>query len=349
MRITIILVFILFFSTGCSSWVDKAGYQKKEVTEFAIAKLQKEKTIAVQKAVEEVIIAKDVYTNKILENFQYASDWLYGARLGVELVPDKTRLWNIIDNRLQTSASYAPAPSRKALEEMNKTLKEELDTVKISNEELDKKYQTERNKADIAVKKQASNLLVITEKENQIKEIDAKFQLALDAKQSELNNANNIIIANEKQKSEDKIYIEKNKRLIMSVCGALALAALAGAIWSPVSKKEFGIFAAVLGTITIIIPFVQPAHVAIGAGVIFLIIIGFIVKKYGVAQKSSENLINFVQTIKDTKPEIYNQIKTDLVDANSKYSTNSEGKTVKVEDKTVEKHVESVLKDYEKL
>ena len=339
----------LFFLTGCLTPFEKVGYIRKDRVEAQIQNLKQAQREELDKKIQEISVAKDGLIAQIRKNFQDSVNSLYGAHIGLELIPDKDRLWQIIDNRVNASLAFGPAPTTEAILEQNQLLKEELDEKRISNEALEKRYQIKLTEADNAKKIEKEREETIRQKEAEMTAIKQTHKNELDAKQQELNNINDALIASERKRGEDKSYIEKNKRLIMSVCGVLALASLAGAIWSPVSKREFGIFAAVLGAITIIIPFVQPAHVAIGAGLIFLVVIGLIIKKYGVAQKSSENLINFVQTIKDTKPAIYDQIKDDLIDANSKYSADQNGKVIKIQDSTVEKHVETVLKDFEKI
>lgn len=303
--------------------------------------------------INEVTTVKDLYISKILENFSYTSDWLYGARLGVELVPNKDRLWTIVDYRLNTAASYAPPPSREALENMAKTLREELDTAKTSNEELSLKYKQEIDKANVAVLEEKKRADEVAAKQKELGELKEKHSNELVAAQNKAITEQNLAISEVEQRkdNEARAAIEKNKRLIMITCGSLSLIGLAAAIWLPVFKREAAWFAGITGGVALLVPFLQPIHLNIIFGLGILYVLFLAVRKHlnsekdkELAQRTNNNLINFVQDVKETKPETYEEIKPLLEERNTKYVNGNE----KVEDTEVVNHIDGVLRDYER-
>jgi len=349
-RLLLILTLAL---SGCQFIPQHLGYFPQTQMEKQLADLKARQDAELNKAIVDLRDKDTAYLNKILGNFQSTADWLYGGRLGVELVTPKDRLWTVIDHRLETAATYAPPPSREALETMNKTLKEELDTSKVSNEELNKRYQLKEDEAKAAVKDQELKAQEVAAQKKVIDDMKDAHAKELTVKQDEAIREANKQTADAIKANDDKHTAaqEKNKHQIMVVCGAVSLIALLVAIFSPVYKREAGIFAAITGGVALLVPFLEPIHLNIlyGCGlayIAFLVIKKQIVseKARALAEKTSSNLINSVQDLKETKPDAFKELQPILADRNTVYVDGN--KTAP--DKEVTDHIDSVLRDYDR-
>jgi hypothetical protein len=342
--ITILILLGLLFS-GCQNIADKVGYIPKTKMEQRIVQLEAKHATELNKAIQTVEASKQAYLDSVLANFQNTADWLYGGRLGVELLP-KDRLSVVIDYRLKTAASYAPTPSRKALEEMNITLKEELDESKTSIKDLETKYNQKVKEAKEAVELQLQKEADVIAKENELQELKDNHAIEIGVLKDEAvkkaNKATQDAIAATEAKHNEAI--EKNKRIIMATCGVLALAGLACAIWVPVFKKEAGQFAAITGGVALLVPFLQPVHLNIIYALGLIYVLYLMIRKHMLADRTNTNLINAVQDIKETKPEVYKEVQPIIAERNTKYVKGNEKK----EDAAVVNHIDAVLRDYER-
>jgi hypothetical protein len=162
-----VLLLLGFLFSGCQSVADRVGYVPKTKMEQRIVELEKKQEVELATAIRNIETAKQSYLDSVLSNFQNTADWLYGGRLGVELLP-KDRLSTVINYRLKTAASYAPTPSRKALEEMTATLKTELDESKTSINDLETKYNAKVEEAKKATEDQIAKENAVIAKENEL-------------------------------------------------------------------------------------------------------------------------------------------------------------------------------------
>ena len=137
----------------------------------------------------------------------------------------------------------------------------------------------------------------------------------------------------------------------MVACGAISLIALIAAIFLPVMKKEAGILSAITGGIALLVPFLEPIHLNIiyGLGLAYLAFV--IVRKQLKSNKEDElktkinnNLINAIQDIKETKPDIFKEIAPVIAERNTVYTDGNN----KVQDQAVVEHIDAVLRDYER-
>jgi len=94
--------------------------------------------------------------------------------------------------------------------------------------------------------------------------------IKLGEKQDELNAANNVIIAKEKENAESRKYIEANKLRISIASGFLAVACVAGAFFSPIFKDKLALGAALFGAISVGVCFLEPWHVGLFFAITFI-------------------------------------------------------------------------------
>jgi hypothetical protein len=321
------------------------GYVKKDVIQEEINKIQANNKIALDKKEIEI---KESLNNVILNKnnqLQSAANSVWAADNAFKFYKIPTRLDIIVNNRVKEAlASLGLGPTLEAVNQENIRLTRELDEKVTSLDDLKKTN-------DKIIKKNAELVAASKEKEELVKKIEAeKSEIEragnekLFNKQQELNNINDKLIDKEKSNAEDKKYIESNKKLIMTTLGICSLAGLLVAIYLPLFRKESGYFSAITGAIALAIPFIQPLHINIIllcglAYVAYLIII-----RHTVSNKTNENLINALQDIKDDKPDLYNELKPVLSEWNTKYQKDG----TKVDDLSVIKHIDEILKDYQR-
>jgi hypothetical protein len=319
-------------------------YVKRTTLENKITELGIQKEQAIKVATQDIIQKKNVEISSITLNFQNTADWLYGSRLALDLFEPKGRLWDITSNRLNTAASYAPPPSREALIEQVKTLKEELDESKVSNEELNARYNKAREAAEIAVQTQEAAKIEAESAVRKLAETELEWEKKIGGVQSELIEAQKLIQANSDEKKRQDEWRRKQIRWIMGVTGVLSLAALAGAIFIPVAKRELGTLAAVLGAVTIVLPFITPLYIAIALGAVFIGTIGTIVYKMARSDKSERAVYRGIQEHKATNPKEYKTLLAPILENwTGKY--NKDGNVVK--DPSIVRHIDNILLETE--
>ena len=340
-----ILLSFALLTGGCQSFLDKAGYVKRDAVQEEINKIQAINKIALEKKEAEIKGSiNDVILNKD-NQLQSAANSVWAADNAFKFYQSPARLDIIINNRIKEAlASLGLGPTLEAVNQENIRLTRELDEKLTSLEDLKKTNEE-------IIKKNAELVAATKEKEELVKKIEAEkieMQRAgnerLFDKQQELNTLNNKLIDQEKANAQDKKYIESNKRLIIITLGICSIIGLFVAIYLPVFRKESGYFAAITGGIALGVPFIQPLHINIILLCGLAYVAFLIIKKHNTSHKTNENLVNALQDVKDDKPELYNQLKPILSEWNTKYSKNGK----KVEDPTVIKHIEQILKDYER-
>ena len=260
-----------------------------------------------------------------------------------------TRLDTIINNRVtEATAVIKKAPTYEAMKEENIRFAKEIDETKTTLAQLQAEHERivkERDKIatekEEAVKKsdQATKDLENTNKKHASESKDLNDEIG--KKKSE------IIAEQDKQKEKDKELLGI-KTKISTACGIIALLCLAGAIYSPVFKSKFALMSGIVGLCSIGIWFIEPWMVAVGFGILLLGVLGFFAWEHNVADKTTDNLINHIQDIKENpniSSDVKQIIKNSLTEWNSKYV----GNNVSQKDDAVEKYIESKLKDYGRL
>jgi membrane protein implicated in regulation of membrane protease activity len=346
MRITFLILFAALFLTGCVSSLDRLGYTPKSNLEREIATLRannveaiKVKEAELKVALGEVIAGKDAQISR-------ASDSLYGATLVRPYFKEETRPLLIVYARIEEAkAALGVGPTLKGMQEEQARLFKELDETLTTLDQLRVTSEAKiKENEQLVSATQAFERKVAQLEEEKIK-IEREGLEKLIVKQDELNAANNVIIAKEKENAESRKYIEANKLRISIASGLLAVACVAGAFFSPIFKDKLALGAGLFGAISVGILFIEPWHVACAFGLIFLVALTWFLRKHFISHKTNENLINAIQSIKDKGGNIYEtHIKPELSEWNTKYLKSGD----KIEDKTVTGHIDEILKDYER-
>lgn len=344
-KIFAIIILLSVFFAGCASSLDRFGYIPKTNLEKEISALRvstqedlKKKELELRAALGGVIEKKDA-------QIASASDSLYGATLVRPYFKEDSRPLVIVYSRIEEAkAALGVGPTLKGMQEEQARLLRELDETLTSLAQLKatSEAKTKENGALVEATKQFEAKVVQLEQEKIKSEREGLEKIV--SKQDELNAANNVIIGKEKENAESRKYIEANKLRISISCGFLAVACVAGAFFSPIFKDKLALGAGLFGVISISVIFLEPWHVALAFGLILVAAGAWILRKTSVGQKTNENLINAIQSIKEKSGDLYEKhIKPELVEWNTKYLKTGE----KVKDEAVAKNIESILIDYE--
>ena len=356
---------ILLTSSSCVTTNSrlKREYIKKTDAEEQVEKLKKQNAEDIAKREKEINDTKNQLLEKKDEvigtqdaQLQEAANSLYGADTAFKFYTEPGRIDLIINNRVnEASAATGKKATAEAMEKENKRLSDELDETKTSLEKLRKDHDakiaentklaedTELKKKEVDGLKDQINKLTIAH-------ADAlkKMQDALDAANQELNNKKDAILALEKKRADDAVWIRKVKMKVMGVLGLIAIGCAIGAIWSPAFKTKFATAAIIAGIAAAGVMYVQPWMVATVVGLAILCVAIKIVMEHRAADKTAENLINYVEDLKTSNPAAYDKKK--LIEYNGRYELDpSTGQTVVVRDPDVEKFIEEKLKKSQKL
>lgn len=344
-----LLIFVLLFS-GCSTisgWRDaaalKAGYTSKARAEQAVEKVRLD--YAAKQAANDKLVAatQEAFTKGLTDRIAFAADQLYGADLAFLLTPHPDRTHLVMDNKVNEARAVLGPPSVAAMVAQNAEIKKLLDETQTSLAQLQATHDTTlkeaaqvkeraaQAEADLAAAKQAKLDLVAAE------------TAALAAKQADLNAANDKVIASEHARGDDATARHALMTRLSMGAGLLAALCLAGAIWSPVFKTQFGLASVTLGVATVGIWYLTPIVTLsiVGAGVLGVAI--WAAKNQHTSTKTTTALVNAVQDIKEKAPEVYDAtVKPALTAWTTKYAKVN-GATVAVPDKAVTANIDAQL------
>jgi hypothetical protein len=335
---------------------NKLGYQKIDEANAKIAQVEAD----AQRKQDELNSKLATENAKVLSTqtsqMQGAVDELFAANYAFTLNPNPDRNAIVVNYHVKGAADYLDlSPSAAAVAKHLVEVKQELDEAKTSIADLEKKYQTEKEKADALAKQKADaeaekariekeKLDVEKEKNDKVAELqlvkDKEVKHVLDAQQKKLDDDN-----------ARKALVQK----LMYWSGAIAVLALIAAVFAPVFKKESATIAGIMGAVTVALPFIEPWMVGIGLASILALFIGWMVMKHhkelSVREKALEleskvnkNLVNVIQDVKDKSKEVFeSHLKPALEDWNTTVKQNPDGSIIKVADKEVMDAIDSKL------
>lgn len=345
----VLLASLTFLVVGCSNnliggLLVTKSQKEKELgalrVEFA-TQLEKIKTDA-NTAAKQVIDGKN-------EQIVGASVSLYAADATFDSILTPTRT-DIMTNNFVNEAWTAlgrPMPTYEAMQATNERIKKELDETKTTLADLKKNHEAalaqSRQLAE-ATQKYEANLAAA---EAKIASMEKEFLAKIDAKQQEVITLNDRLIAAEKARADDREAIQKAKMKFSMIAGALALLAVAGAIYSPVFKMEMGVFGIVCGLIAAGIWYVQPWHIGVVAAVILVGICAWAAFKFRKEEKLSDALVLGTQEIKERYKEDWDNKFKPIISERMKKYVKRDGKIEIREDKALESYVDEKLASWE--
>ena len=325
-------------------------YAKKTDVEKQIDQLEEKHKQEIDSKVKDVHSKLEKTIQSQDNQLQEGANKLYGANEAFKYYSIPSRLDLIINNRVtEAQAAIGKAPTYEAIKIENQRLKDELDEKKTTIEQL-----REKHNAVVAENAKLSEATFNAKKEVEIAKAEwlkteQKYISDATLLDSKLKDANNKIEAALTEKANNKEAIERMKTKLMIGCGIIAVVALAAAIYSPVGKRGLAIIAGVLGGATAAIPFIEPWMIVTAIFVVLAAVLIAFLNKYHVAEKTTDNLVNHIEDVKQklkiTNPELLTDVKQSLKDWNTHYT--KDGKTA--HDNGVDDFIKERLKKYGRL
>ena len=343
---------MLMFLPACSTiqnFLYNSGYTKKSDVENQIRSLEEKHKQEVSEKVKDVQTKLEKTIESQDNQLQEGANKLYGANEAFKFYKNPERLDLIINNRVtEAQAAIGKQPTYKAVQEENERLKKELDEKLTSLDDLRKKH-NEIIAENIKLSEATSTAKQEVEKAKaEWLKIEQKYISDSTLLQNRLKQANDKIIQMEKEKGDNAVAIERMKTKLMIGCGIAAAICVIGTIYSPVGKGSLAIAAAVFGGAAAAIPFIEGWMILIGVLIVALIITAIFLYKHHVADKTSDNLINHIQDMKENSnisDDVKKMLKESLSQWNSKYA---DGKSTTT-DISVEIYIKSKLKNHGRL
>ena len=343
------LIVAMLFLAGCAN----------PLSGLFVSKGQKEKEIAAlkieyDKKLSEAQSAQDVALKKLMDSknkqLSGAANAFYGQDVVFRSIVAPTRTDLITHNlAMEGWAAVGVQPTFEDMQRMNERLLKELDETKTSLADLQRNHQAalaqNQQLADQARKHQEELNAAIEARRKIQDEYDAK----LAAKQAELIVLQDKLIAAEKAASDEKKARQAQIAKLSWGSGIIAALCIAGAIYSPVSKRELIIGAAVFGGAAVALPFLEMWHVMTAIGIVLAAICGRVLYKYRKEERVNEALILANQDIKDCKPDVWKNEVAPIVEDRLKKYVKKNGKLVLEKDPSIEAHIDAKLAEYEAL
>jgi hypothetical protein len=295
----ILFIFLLFVICGCENISLKKHYEEKQKIEQSIVDLKKQYETETEAKIKEVEKSKDLYIAQVMQNFQETANWLYGSFIASNLKETKDRLDTIINLRIKTALSYSPGPTPEAVIEQNKLLQEELNEVKITNQELLSRYSEKEKEAAIARKAEKDLNLEIENKKKELAAVKDQFAKDFAESQTKLNKINDELISANAKLADDNRRKEALQRMQIYIFTGLGV--LCGILAALLKTRviELALGAAGFLALAIAVPFITQLMVNIGISIIFIVIGIIIYYKFFTEKALADRSIGSIQEIRD--------------------------------------------------
>lgn len=233
-------------------------------------------------------------------------------------------------------------PTYETMQKINQRIRDDLDETKTSLTQLQAEHQAELGEnaklADAA--KLAAERVVQLQQD--LADLKSDHNATLAQLEHEKAALADLRAATEKQRSDETAATRAAKLKAIAWVGGFALLCIAGAVWSPVFKDKFAIFAAVLGLVAAGIWYLQLWHVIVGFSVVALGVIGRMVYLHNRSDKTVIALTGYLHE------------KGQLADADlqawmTKYVKQHDGTVTAVPDRAVADTVTAALTSTNKL
>jgi hypothetical protein len=341
----LLLSFVLLFS-GCAT--DNFLFVSKSAKEKEIAALRVDFDNKIKAKEVEVSEAKDKVIQNQDSQLDAASNSFYAADLAFDTIISPNRTDLIINNYILEgwSATGNRVPSYKVMAAINDRLKKELNERETSLADLKKTHEAAlgENTKLADASKAAKEKIELLEKEKQ--DIKIEFASKLDQKQTELNEANGKIINEQKKQVAQAKSIEAAKTKISLVAGIVALACLAGAIYSPIGKQGLALIAGVCGLVSVGIFYLEAWMVLVAALLVAAGVVIWFLRTHQMETKVGDSLVLAMEDVKNESKELWDKISPKIKERLKKY-TKKDGKIVAVEDPKTEAFIDKKLSEWD--
>lgn len=345
-RLSVLLLSLTIFFSGCVT--DDFLLTTKSTKEKEIAALRLEFDSKIKAKEQEVSAAKDKVIQSQEVQLDAASNSFYAADLAFDTILSPNRTDLIINNYVNEgwAAAGNRVPSYKVMAAINDRLKKELNEKETSLADLKKNHEAAlgENVKLADASKIAKDKIDALEKEKI--DIENYYEGQLDKKQTELDEANNKIIANQQSEVARAKSVEAAKTKISLVAGIAALVCLAGAVYSPIGKQGLALIAGVCGLVSIGIWYVQPWMVLVSALAIASGVVIWFLRNHQMETKVGDSLVLAMQDIKNESKELWDKV-SPKIDERLKRYTKKDGKIVTVKDPKIELFIDKKLSEWD--
>jgi len=341
----------LFLLPGCATiqgWRDaailKAGYVNKAKLNTELSDLQHQMDLKLDAKAKEASDTKDAIRLSQDKREGAAANGFYGAHMGFLTIPVPNRTDLVIDNFVTEgwAALDNRMPDYQTMLDINARLKKELDEKQTSLDDLQKTHnQTLSDNQRLSAQ---TKILQdkLTSLQNDIANIKSDYGNQIAAKQKQISDNDDKIILLEKARGDDAKAIRAAKEKMSMILGGFALAALAGAIWSPVFKSKFGLFAGLLGFAAVAIWYITAWMVITVGGLGIAALVIWAVYEHSLEAKSAAATYSGLEDIKKTNPALWAQISPTLTQWQTKYVVQN-GAVTTVPDPSISSHIDQTL------
>lgn len=342
----VLLLFCLFFFSGCES--NNFLFVSKSAKEKEIAALRIDYDNKIKAKEVEVSEAKDKVIQNQDSQLDAASNSFYAADLAFDTILLPNRVDLIINNYVNEgrAATGNRVPSYKVMAAINDRLKKELNEKETSLADLKKTHEVAlgENTKLADASRAAKEKIELLEKEK--KDIKSEFASKLNQKQTELNEANGKIINEQKKQVAQAKSIEAAKTKISLVAGIVALACLAGAIYSPIGKQGLALIAGVCGLVSVGIFFLEAWMVLVAALLVAAGVVIWFLRNHQMETKVGDSLVLAMEDVKNESKELWDKISPKIKERLKKYRT-KDGKIVAIEDPKAESFIDKKLSEWD--
>ena len=318
---------------GCATWRDgialKAGYTslnkanaelKVKQDALDLAKINGDKAIEVAK--DQVTVQKDTQYNQLFTNFSSTSDWTYGTWIAAQLNQTRypSRLASILFLKSDSALKYSLGPTKQAIIDQTQSLIDELNEEKVSNAQLQEKYNKvaqDAQKAQDLLKVDDQQVVMAQKNVEQVKvdaqkDINAKQQLVDDAQVAK-SKAEDQVRTSQAKSLEDLKKAEKVKHYIEGILVGLAALFILGTVYGPINYKlESGAGAAGCLGLAFLVSFIVPWMIFASFGIIVSIIgISMYIKHHG-SVKMNNALSGAIGEIQTGAKEVADKVQPTL-------------------------------------
>lgn len=348
MKIRYFILLYTLLLAGCVNPLTNLFVSKK-AKEQEIADLKKSYEKQIETKVAEVNAAKDGVIASKDKQITAGSNAFYAADLTFKTIKSPVRTDIVTNNYVNEgwTALGKKNPDAETMVKINERLKNELDETKTSLNDLQNAHVamiTESQRlADTAIKYE-NQLKVLEEEAKKIKE---NYSKALELKQTELISLQDKIISLEKERADNRAAIQATKEKLSMIAGAIALACLAGAIWSPVFKTQFATFGGVAAIAAVGILYIEGWMILTAVGIIGVGTVLYAAYKHRSEEKLSDALVLGLQDIKSTSKDTWESTVRPFIEERLKKYIKTNKGVETIPDKSLEAQIDKKLVEWD--
>jgi hypothetical protein len=250
---------------------------------------------------------KDTLIAAKAKQLQGAANGFYGADKTFSTIKEPNRTDLVTNNFVREgwAALGNQMPDYATVAKINERLKNDLDETKVSLDELMRRHSVQVEINNKLSKEAQAKEAQIAELQKTISTKEQQYQATLLAKTQQLLAQDQRIIDAERERANDKQWIETQKRHLMYITGGLSALCVIGAIYLPLGRTKAAIAAIVFGGATLAINFIQPWHIAVGVGLAIIAIIARMAYEHNKEKIAATNVYRAIQEVKTAAKGVY--------------------------------------------